>query len=519
VNSYPTLEATLWRAADQLRGSMDAGEYKHVALGLIFLKYVSDAFAARRIELDQQLSDPASDEFISDPEDRAGILESRDEYLAEGVFWVPTEARWLAIQAAAKQTDIGRRIDAAMDAIERDNPILRGVLPKNYARPELDVRRLGELVDLIGSIGLTGSVPGETDLLGRVYEYFLGQFAASEGKAGGEFYTPRAVVRLLVEMLEPFTGRVYDPCCGSGGMFVQAEEFVLAHGGTRDALSVYGQESNPTTWRIAKMNLALRGIEANLGAEWGDTFHDDKHPDLRADFVLANPPFNVSEWGSDQLREDPRWAFGQPPAGNANYAWIQHIVAKLAPQGTAGIVLANGSMTSQSSGEGEIRRALVEADLVECMVALPNQLFYSTGIPVCLWFLSRDKSGGRWRDRRREVLFVDARALGRMATRVHRDLLADEIQRVASAFHSWRGEPGLPDYADVPGFCAAASIDEIARRNFALTPGLYVEAVHPDVDDEPIAERLTRHADDLFAAFEASEKLASQIRNDLKTLL
>jgi len=409
------IEATLWDAANKLRGNMDSAEYKHVALGLIFLKYVSDAFGEQRDLLDKTLNDPDSPEYVDDETDRQEILESRDEYLGAGVFWVPSEARWdgpTGIQAGAKQPDIGRRIDAAMDAIERENPSLRGVLPKNYARQELDVRRLGELVDLISGIGLGTAEQRKGDVLGRVYEYFLGQFAANEGKGGGEFYTPRSVVRLLVEMLEPYEGRVYDPCCGSGGMFVQAEDFVLAHGGNKDAISVYGQESNATTWRIAKMNLALRGIEANLGAEWGDTFHDDKHPDLRADFILANPPFNISDWGGEQRRDDPRWAYGVPPATNANYGWLQHMLSRLAPHGRAGIVLANGSLTTTANGEGDIRRQLVEGDAVECIVALPSQLFYSTGIPVCLWILTRSKAGhDGLRARHGETLFIDARRL------------------------------------------------------------------------------------------------------------
>ncbi len=481
------IEGTLWDAANKLRGNMDSAEYKHVALGLIFLKYVSDAFAEQWNLLETTLADPASPDYINDEADRQEVLENRDEYLGAGVFWVPAEARWdgaRGIQAGAKQADIGRRIDAAMDAIERENASLRGVLPKNYSRQELDVRRLGELVDLISGIGLGTAEQRKGDVLGRVYEYFLGQFAASEGKGGGEFYTPRSVVRLLVEMLQPYKGRVYDPACGSGGMFVQAEDFVLAHGGNRDAISVYGQESNPTTWRIAKMNLALRGIEANLGPEWGDTFHDDKHQDLRADFILANPPFNISDWGSEQRRDDPRWKFGTPPASNANYAWLQHIVSKLSPNGVAGVVLANGSMSSNSSGEGEIRRGLVDADSVECMVVLPTQLFFSTGIPVCLWLLAQDKSGqadGR-RDRRSEVLFIDAREMGTMTTRVHRELTEQDIAEIAATFQAWRSPDG--EYKDRPGFSASASIATIAEHRYLLTPGLYTGAADDEGDHQ-----------------------------------
>ena len=388
-----SLEATLWEAADRLRSRVDAAEYKHVVLGLIFLKYVSDVFARRREALERLVDDPASDYFMPTDDAKASVLEDRDEYASEGVFWVPEGHRWNDLRKAAKQTDIGERIDAAMDAIEKENPSLRGVLPKRYARRELTPVMLGGLIDTFSRKDLAGAEHKGLDVLGRVYEYFLGKFATAEGKLGGEFYTPRSIVRLMVEMLEPFNGRVFDPACGSGGMFVQAEEFVEAHGGRRNDISVFGQEQNPTTWRLAKMNLALRGIEANLGPEWGDSFHHDMHPDLRADFILTNPPFNVSEWGGERLRDDPRWHYGVPPVGNANFAWIQHMLHHLSPIGTMVTVLANGSLSSQQSGEGEIRRNLVEADLVECIVALPSQLFYTTQIPVCLWFLTKDKSG------------------------------------------------------------------------------------------------------------------------------
>src|SRR6266542_989525 len=418
-------EATLWLAADKLRGNLDAAEYKHVVLGLIFLKYISDAFEERHKALEGELG--------ADPEDR-------DEYLAENVFWVPREARWWFLQGEAKQPTIGKTLDAAMDAIERDNPRLKGVLPKDYARPGLDKRRVGELIDLIGTIGLGDSQNRSKDILGRVYEYFLGQFASAEGKKGGEFYTPRPVVRLLVEMLAPRPrSRIYDPCCGSGGMFVQSERFIEEHGGRKGDISIFGQELNWTTWRLCQMNLAIRGIEAHI--EQGDTFHADKLPDLKADYVLANPPFNVSDWGGDQLRDDVRWQFGVPPAGNANFGWVQHFIHHLAPHGTAGFVLANGSMSSNQSGEGEIRKAIVEADLVDCMVALPGQLFYSTPIPVGLWFLARDKSNGRFRDRRGETLFIDARSLGTMVDRTHRELTDADIARVADTYHAWRGDP------------------------------------------------------------------------------
>ena len=502
-------EDTLWKAADKLRGSMDSSEYKHVVLGLVFLKYVDDAFGERRAQL---AADLEADGITGDQAEE--LLESRDEYTAEGVFWVPPEARWDHLQANAKQPEIGKIIDAAMDAVEAENPTLRGVLPKNFARPSLDVRRLGELVDLIAGLGLGSAEHREKDLLGRVYEYFLGKFASQEGKGGGEFYTPRSVVKLLVEMIEPYKGRVYDPCFGSGGMFVQSESFVEAHGGQRNDIAVYGEELNDTTWRLGKMNLAIRGIEADLGPRWGDTFHDDLHPDLKADFILANPPFNISDWGGDQLRDDPRWKFGTPPAANANFAWLQHMASKLAPQGVAGVVLANGSLSSQQSGEGVIRRKMVEADLVECIVALPAQLFYTTQIPVSLWFLNRDKSSGGsrgWRDRRGETLFIDARKLGQLVDRTHRELSDEEMSQLVTAYHSWRGEPGFPQYEDSSGFCASVTIDVIDEHRFVLTPGRYVVSEMVEEDDEPIQERLRRLNEELLIAFDEGNRLQTKI--------
>jgi type I restriction enzyme M protein len=502
-------EDTLWKAADKLRGSMDSSEYKHVVLGLVFLKYVDDAFGERRAQL---AADLEADGITGDQAEE--LLESRDEYTAEGVFWVPPEARWDHLQANAKQPEIGKIIDAAMDAVEAENPTLRGVLPKNFARPSLDVRRLGELVDLIAGLGLGSAEHREKDLLGRVYEYFLGKFASQEGKGGGEFYTPRSVVKLLVEMIEPYKGRVYDPCFGSGGMFVQSESFVEAHGGQRNDIAVYGEELNDTTWRLGKMNLAIRGIEADLGPRWGDTFHDDLHPDLKADFILANPPFNISDWGGDQLRDDPRWKFGTPPAANANFAWLQHMASKLAPQGVAGVVLANGSLSSQQSGEGVIRRKMVEADLVECIVALPAQLFYTTQIPVSLWFLNRDKSSGGsrgWRDRRGETLFIDARKLGQLVDRTHRELSDEEMSQLVTAYHSWRGEPGFPQYEDSSGFCASVTIDVIDEHRFVLTPGRYVGSEMVEEDDEPIQERLRRLNEELLIAFDEGNRLQTKI--------
>ncbi len=477
-------ERELWQAADAMRSNMDAAEYKHVVLGLIFLKYISDAFEEQRARLEAERA------LGADPEDP-------DEYRAVNSFWVPQEARWAVLQANAKQPTIGKVVDDAMLAIERDNPTLKGVLPKDYAHPRLDKARLGQLIDLVGNIGLGDKANRSKDILGRVYEYFLAQFASAEGKKGGQFYTPRSVVALLVQMLAPYKGRVYDPACGSGGMFVQSEKFVEAHGGKIGDISIYGQESNHTTWRLAKMNLAIRGIDSNLGQEHADSFHHDLHPDLKADYVLANPPFNDSDWRGDLLKEDKRWQYGAPPAANANYAWVQHFIYHLAPAGMAGFVLANGSMSSNQSGEGEIRKNIVEADLVDCMVALPGQLFYSTQIPVCLWFLTRDKHGGSGRNGQRErsgeTLFIDARKLGTLVDRVHRELSDAEIQRIADAYHSWRGDKDCTAvYADAPGFCKAASLDDIRQHGHILTPGRYVGAAEVEDDGEPFEEKMAR---------------------------
>jgi type I restriction enzyme M protein len=477
-------EAELWRMADVLRGSMDAAEYKHVVLGLIFLKYISDAFEAQHAELEAEKDQGA------DPEDP-------DEYRALNIFWVPPEARWSHLKAQAKQPTIGQLVDDAMTSIERDNPSLKDVLPKDYARPALDKQRLGQLIDLISNIKIAVADSRAADVLGRVYEYFLAQFASAEGKKGGEFYTPRCVVKLLVEMLEPYKGRVYDPCCGSSGMFVQSVEFIRAHangngngGQARSDISIYGQESNYTTWRLARMNLAIRGIDGQIAH--GDSFHNDRFPDLKADYILANPPFNVSDWRGDLLMMDQRWQYGVPPAGNANFAWVQHMVYHLAPTGLAGFVLANGSMSSNQSGEGEIRKHLIEADLVDCMVALPGQLFYSTQIPACLWFLARDKKNGRFRDRRGEVLFIDARKLGQLIDRTHRELTDEEIARIAGTYHAWRGEQDAGDYADVPGLCKRATLEEIRKHGHVLTPGRYVGAAEHEDDGEPFEEKMKR---------------------------
>jgi type I restriction enzyme M protein len=505
-------EAELWQMADALRGSMDAAEYKHVVLGLIFLKYISDAFE----ELHGKLV--AEKDQGADPEDP-------DEYrgAAHPVFWVPPEARWPHLKAQARQSTIGQLVDDAMAGIERDNPALKGVLPKDYARPALDKTRLGQLIDLVSNIRIGDRESRAKDVLGRVYEYFLSQFASAEGKKGGEFYTPRCVVKLLVEMLEPYKGRVYDPCCGSSGMFVQSIEFIHAHGGgngnggkARGDISIYGQESNYTTWRLAKMNLAIRGIDGQIAH--GDTFHNDRHPDLRADFVLANPPFNVSDWGGERLRDDKRWQYGVPPAGNANFAWVQHIVHHLAPAGVAGFVLANGSMSSNQSGEGEIRKNLIEADVVDCMVALPGQLFYSTQIPACLWFVARDRKNGKFRDRRGQVLFIDARKLGRMADRTHRELTDEDVARIANTYHAWRGEKDTTEYADIAGFCKSALLEEVRKHGHVLTPGRYVGTEASEDDDEPFDDKMKRLTAALREQQAEAEKLDVAIAANLKEL-
>jgi type I restriction enzyme M protein len=514
-----SLEQKLWEAADKMRGNLEAAEYKHVVLGLVFVKYVSDAFEQHHRWLEAATADETNtDYYVPNPAKRDDIVEARDEYTAENVFWVPVKARWSYLQDRAKQPEIGTLIDGAMDLIERENPSLKGVLPKTYARAEIDKRLLGELVDLIGTIGFTDVDHGADDVLGRVYEYFLGRFAAAEGRNAGEFYTPRSVVRVLVEMLEPYEGRVFDPCCGSGGMFVQSAEFVAAHGGKRDALSIYGQEFVATTWRLAKMNLALRGIDANLGDRADDAFHRDLFADLRADFILANPPFNKDDWFSDALRDDPRWVYGLPPTGNANYAWVQHFLYHLAPNGTAGFVLANGSLSAKTSGEGEIRRKLVEADQVDCIVAMPEKLFFNTGIPVSLWFVAKNRANHRHRDRRGSVLFIDARKLGRMDTRTVRVLDDPDVARIAGTYHAWRDSCD-GDYEDVAGFCKAATVEEIALHDFVLTPGRYVGAADVEGDGEPIDEKLARLRAALYAEFEEADHLEKLIRRRLEGVI
>ncbi len=530
-------EAELWRMADTLRGSMDAAEYKHVVLGLIFLKYISDAFEEMHTRLESEQTQGA------DPEDP-------DEYRAENVFWVTPEARWTHLKGQAKQPTIGQLVDDAMTGVECDNPALKDVLPKNYARPALDKQRLGQLIDMISNVRVGDADARSKDVLGRVYEYFLSQFASAEGKKGGEFYTPRCVVKLLVEMLEPYQGRVYDPCCGSSGMFVQSVEFIRAHAtgngngrkvtkGTKADISIYGQESNHTTWRLAKMNLAIRGIEGQIAH--GDSFHNDHHPDLRADFILANPPFNVSDWGGDRLIDDKRWKYGTPPKGNANFAWVQHMVHHLAPKGMAGFVLANGSMSSNQSGEGEIRKNLIETDLVDCMVALPGQLFYSTQIPACLWFLARDRRvqpspprrgtgvrGNGFRNRRGEILFIDARKLGRMVDRTHRELTDEDVARIANTYHAWRNKLPLPQgegrgegenfYTDVPGFCKSATLEEVRKHGHVLTPGRYVGAEAQEEDSEPFQDKMKRLTAQLYEQQAEAAKLDMAIKENLKSL-
>lgn len=500
-NGDLSFASKLWQTADKLRNNMDAAEYKHVVLGLIFLKYISDAFS--------ELYEKLKNEVGADPEDS-------DEYIAENVFYVPEKARWDYLQKNAKQPTIGKIIDDAMDKIEKDNSSLKGVLPKNYAREGLDKQRLGELIDLIGTIGLGDKENRSKDILGRVYEYFLGQFADAEGKKGGQFYTPRCIVKLLVEMLEPYKGRVFDPCCGSGGMFVQSEKFVEAHNGRIGDIAVYGQESNQTTWRLCKMNLAIRGIDANIAWNNEGSVLSDAHKDLKADFVIANPPFNVSDWHGEALREDTRWKYGVPPAGNANFAWVQHFISHLNPSGIAGFVLANGSMSSNASGEGEVRKNLVENDLVDCMVALPSQLFFNTMIPACLWFVSRDRKNHKFRDRRGEILFIDARNMGQMIDRRHKELIDEEVKKISDTYHAWRGEGGK--YEDVKGFCNAASLEELRKHGHILTPGRYVGIEDVEEADEEFDEKMKRLTAELSGQMKKSKELDGKIKKNLKSI-
>lgn len=499
------LENQLWKVADKLRKNIDAAEYKHVVLGLIFLKYISDAFES----LFEKLKKGEGDYAGSDPEDR-------DEYKAENVFFVPPEARWSYLQSKAKQPEIGKFVDNAMDAIEKENPSLKGVLPKVFARGNLDPTSLGGLIDLVGNIALGDAKARSADILGHVFEYFLGQFALAEGKKGGQFYTPRSVVELLVEILEPYNGRVYDPCCGSGGMFVHSEKFVASHQGRLNDISIYGQESNLTTWRLCKMNLAIRGIDSSQ-VKWNNegSFLNDLHKDLKADYVLANPPFNDSDWGGELLRNDGRWLYGVPPAGNANYAWVQHFIYHLAPTGIAGFVLAKGSLTSKTSGEGEIRKNIIEARLVDCIVNLPPKLFLNTQIPACLWFISRDKSNGKYRNRKDEILFIDARNLGHLINRRTREFSRDDIEKIASTYHNWRNPDG--NYEDIKGFCNSASIERVRELDYVLTPGRYV-GLPDEEDDFDFKERFTKLKAEFEEQLKEEERLNRQILENLKKI-
>lgn len=542
------IQKTLWATADKLRANVDAAEYKHLVLGLIFLKFISDSFAARRAELARRFADENDDYCLLDASDEEirQELEDRDYYKEVNVFWVPESARWEALRAAAKQADIGKRIDDALAAIEAENPRLKSILDKRYARAPLPDGKLGELVDLISTIGFGEDQSRARDILGQVYEYFLGQFASAEGKKGGQFYTPASIVQTLVAVLAPHNGKVYDPCCGSGGMFVQSEKFIAAHGGKLGDVAIFGQESNPTTWRLAAMNLAIRGIDFNLGREPADTFTRNQHPDLRADFVMANPPFNISDYWHGSLEGDPRWAFGTPPAGNANYAWLQHMLYHLKPGGRAGIVLANGAMSSSQNSEGDIRRAMVEEDVVECMVALPGQLFFNTQIPACLWFLANGKTR-----RLGEVLFIDARKLGTAVSRVQIELTPEDIARIADTYHAWRGDSTAPvatvrpepissvrpepvegpltetvhastssartvlTYTDIPGFCRSVSLDEIAQHGHVLTPGRYVGAEAVEEDDEAFADKMQALTEKLGEQMAKGAELDQLIRQKL----
>ena len=496
-------EADLFSAADKLRKNLEPSDYKHVVLGLVFLRHISNAFETKRELL--LAEDPAAAE---DP----------DEYLADSIFWVPKEARWPHLQANAKQPNIGKLIDEAMGAIEANNASLKGVLPKDFNRPALDKVMLGELIDLISGIKLRETGDQAHDILGRVYEYFLGSFAGSEGKRGGEFYTPRSVVRVLVEMLEPYKGRVYDPCCGSGGMFVQSERFVEDHGGRRGDIAIYGQESNYTTWRLCKMNLAVRRIDADIRWNNEGSFHRDELKDKRFDFIMANPPFNVSDWGGERLREDPRWNHGAPPVANANYGWLQHILWHLAPEGTAGVVLANGSMSSTQSGEDIIRRSMIEGDVIDCMIALPGQLFYSTQIPACLWFMAKNKSNHGFRARNGEILFIDARKLGHMVDRTRREFSDKDIAQIADTYHAWRGEAYAGLYKDVPGFCKSAELALIQENKYVLTPGRYVGALDAEDSSGSFEERFNALTAQLQEQFAQSRQLDEEITQSLKRL-
>ena len=508
--------AALFEAANKLRGSVESAEYKHLVLGLVFLKYVSDGFEARRAQLEAASTDAGSEWFAENETDREEILEDRDAYEVANVFWVPKDARWEALLALGSQPDLGVQLDKALDLIERENPTLKDVLPKVYARAAISSEKLGELVSTIARIGFGTDAEKARDVLGRVYEYFIKEFARSEGHRGGEFYTPANVVRLLVEMLQPYSGRILDPACGSCGMFIQSAKFLRAHAGSGDELAVYGQELNQATWRIGRMNLAIHGLSGNVALTQGGSLLNDAHPTLKADFVIANPPFNQKKWGAGQVAQDARWKWGVPPDGNANYAWIQHFASHLAPDGRAGFVLANGSLTSTQSGEGAIRETLIRDDLVDCIVALPAQLFYTTGIPVCLWFLDRSKSSEGERDRRGETLFIDARSMGRKISRTQIELSDEEIERLVGIYSAWRGQDGSGEYADVPGFCVSAETSAIEAQGWTLSPGRYVGAPAEEEDEVAFEERMAELVEALEAEMAESERLAGEVRAALR---
>jgi type I restriction enzyme M protein len=501
-----SFESILFKAADKLRKNMDAAEYKHIVLGLIFIKYISDSFE----ELHEKLKKGDGDFAHANPEDP-------DEYMAHNVFFVPQEARWNNLLAQAKQPGIGEALDTAMEAVERLNPTLKGILPKVFAKPNLDKTALGQLLDLIGTTGLKEEQMSSKDLLGKVYEYFLGEFANAEGKKGGQFYTPKSIVTLMTEMLEPYKGRVYDPCCGSGGMFVMSEKFVEEHQGKKEDIAIYGQESNQTTWKLCRMNLAIRGVDgSNVAWNTEGSFLKDTFPDLKADYILANPPFNDSDWSGEVLREDGRWQYGVPPTGNANFAWMQHMLYHLAPHGRMAMVLSNGSLSSNTSGEGNIRKAIVEADLVDCIVMLPKQLFYNTGIPACLWFLSRNKSKKGERERKSETLFIDASEKGFMKDRTHRDFTKEDIEEIASTYHRWRMADN--GYEDVKGYCKSSDLKEIEKHSFALTPGRYVGISDEEDDGIPFEDKMKTLTDELSGQLMKEKELNKEIEKQLSSI-
>jgi type I restriction enzyme M protein len=515
---FERFEKSLFKAADKLRKNMDAAEYKHIVLGLIFLKYISDSFETKSKQIESDYSNPKNKWYVKEEKARYEViretLNDRDEFIQVNVFFVPENARWSYLHSRAKLPSIGKDIDDAMEAIEKENNQLKGILPKVFARPNLDKAALGQLIDLIGDIALGSEAAKAKDILGRVYEYFLGEFAAAEGKKGGQFYTPKSIVKLMVEMIEPYKGRVYDPCCGSGGMFVMSETFVEAHQGRLDDIAIYGQESNQTTFRLCRMNLAIRGIEGSQ-VKWNSagSFLTDVHPDLKADFILANPPFNDSDWSGDLLRDDARWKYGVPPTGNANFAWLQHMIYHLSPKGIMACVLANGSLSSNTSGEGDIRKNLIEADLVDCIVALPKQLFYNTGIPACIWFISRKRIGNGNRKRENNVLFIDASDMGHLIDRTHRVFTDEDIEKIANTYHAWRNHDS--EYEDVKGFCKSASLEEIAKHHYVLTPGRYVGIPDEEDDGVPFAEKMRDLTSQLKDQMTEETRLNAEIKKQL----